>query len=338
MKGVVKLLAGLILALSTSGCGTFVAHCIARAPNRYPTWIAPRAPVELAFNPKLLTNFAAQFVTAGPLPARLCYRIVEPADYDLRITSTNWWDHGQSNYEFTFRASVPGQSNQWTASPCGTVFLLHGYGEAQFAMLPWALRLAQAGWRCVLVDLRGHGKSTGRHIYFGVKETQDMTQLLDALARDGQLTGPVEALGDSYGAVLAIRWITVDPRVRSIVAISPYDSLSNAVMNIRNEYADWVPKFMVKAGMKDLPSVLHIPAGEFDTSTVLKQNQVKALFVAGGLDRITPEAEVAYLRSLAISGSELVVVPEATHEALPYYFSVLAPPVLAWLARGQTAP
>ena len=38
------------------------------------------------------------------------------------------------------------------------------------------------------------------------------------------------------------------------------------------------------------------------------------------------------LRSLASPGSELIVVPDATHEALTYYFSELAPAVLLWLA------
>ena len=335
VKNAVRWLAGLILALCTSGCGTFIAHSIARAPNRYPTWIAPHAPVELAFNPKLLTNFTAQFVEVGPPSARLCYRIVPPGNYHLKITSTNWWEHHEKQFEFTFKASVPGQSNQWTGSPRGTVFLLHGYGEAQFAMLPWALRLAEAGWRCVLVDLRGHGKSTGRRIYFGVIETKDLSQLLDALTREKEVAGPVDALGDSYGAILALRWKAVDPRVHAIVAISPYAGLSNTVMNIRREYADWVPKMMVRTGLKDLPSVLQVPARELDTTTVLEHRPVRALFVAGGGDTITPVKEVEDLRSLALPGSELVVVPEATHEALPYFFPELAPAILAWLAGDK---
>ena len=70
----------------------------------------------------------------------------------------------------SFGADVPGRTNQWSAHPRGTVILLHGYGLAQFAMVPWAIRLAQSGWRCVLVDLRGHGKSTGKKVYFGTRE------------------------------------------------------------------------------------------------------------------------------------------------------------------------
>ena len=324
-----------VLALNTAGCGTFMARSIARAPNRYPSWFAPHAPVTLAFSPRLLTNFVARFVTVGPPPARLCYRVIEPADYRLKITSTNWWEHGQKQYEFGFSAVLPGQSNLWTGNPQGTVLLLHGYGEAQFSMVPWALGLAQTGWRCVLVDLRGHGKSTGQRIYFGVKETTDLSQLLDALARDKELTEPVDAVGESYGAVLALRWKTVEPRVGSVVAIAPYGNLSNTVMNIRQDYADWIPKVMVRAGLKQLPSVLQIPASEFDTTTVLERCPVKALFVAGGDDEIAPGKEVESLRSLALPGSEFIIVPDATHEALTYYFDALFPTIQAWLSGDK---
>jgi hypothetical protein len=35
-----------LLVLSTAGCGTFVAHRMAQAPNTYPTWFVPQAPVD----------------------------------------------------------------------------------------------------------------------------------------------------------------------------------------------------------------------------------------------------------------------------------------------------
>jgi len=168
-----------------------------------------------------------------------------------------------------------------------------------------------------------------------VKETNDMSQLLGALARDKKLTDPVSLVGESYGAVLALRLETVEPRIHSVVAIAPYASLSNAVLNIRQEYASWIPKVVIKSGLKKLPSVLQIPASEFDTTTVLKRTPVTALFVAGGEDKITSVKEVEQLRSLALPASELIVVPDATHEALTYYFSELVPPVLAWLTGAE---
>jgi len=270
----------------------------------------------------------------GPPPARLCYCVVEPADYHLRISSTNWLEHGRKQFQFTFRADLPGGSNVWTSAPRGTVVLLHGYGLAQFSLAPWALRLAQEGWRCVLVDLRGHGKSTGKRIYFGIQEAHDLSQLLDKLARDGRLKEPVAAFGESYGAALALRWKTVEPRVRTVVAITPYAGLSNTVLNLRHEYASWLPKTFVKAGLKKLPAVLEIPAGELDTTTELARRPVTALFVAGAEDKITPVTDVEQLRALAAPGSELIVVPDATHEAVTYFFDELVPPVLAWLSKA----
>ena len=257
----------------------------------------------LAFSPKFLTNFPKQFVAVGPPAARLCYRVVEPADYDLKVSSTNWLEHGRKQFEFNFHADLPGRSNVWTSAPRGTVVLLHGYGLAQFSMAPWALRLAQEGWRCVLVDLRGHGKSTGNQIYFGVRETHDLSQLLDELAQDGRLKEPVAAFGESYGAALALRWKTVEPRVRTVVAIAPYAGLSNAVLNLCHEYAGWLPKTFIKAGLKKLPSVLEIPAAELDTTTELARTPVTALFVAGAEDKITPVADVKQLHALAAPGS-----------------------------------
>jgi pimeloyl-ACP methyl ester carboxylesterase len=337
---VCRLVTGLLLLLLLpalgTGCGSFVARRMAQAPNTYPSWLAPSAPVLVSFNDSLLTNSPARFADVGPPPARLRYRVVEPADYHLKVISTNWIARGEVRYKFTFRAGAPIQTNAWTAAPRGTVVLLHGYGLAEFSMAPWAWRLAQEGWRCVLVDLRGHGKSTGKRIYFGVRESRDMSQLLDVLASRGQLAPPVAVIGESYGAALALRWKTMDPRVGGVVAIAPYGVLSNAVLNLCHVYAGFVPRALIRAGLKQLPAVLGVPGNELDTTTVLARHPVTALFVSGTEDNIAPPADVRSLFKEALPGSQLIVVPGATHEIVTYRFSELVPPVLAWLNINET--
>jgi pimeloyl-ACP methyl ester carboxylesterase len=326
----------LLLPLFGTGCGTFVAHRMTQAPNTYPSWLAPSAPVLISFNENHLINSPVQFADVGPPPARLCYCVVEPAEYHLKVIPTNWIERGEARYKFTFRTEVP-RTNAWTAAPRGTVVLLHGYGLAEFSMVPWALCLAQEGWRCVLVDLRGHGKSTGRKIYFGLKESRDLSQLLDVLTNHGQLAPPVAVIGESYGAALALRWKTIDPRVGSVVAIAPYGMLSNAVLNICFDYASFLPRAVIRAGLKQLPAVLGVQGDDLDTTTVLARHPVTALFVAGTKDNITPLADVQSLFKEALPGSELIVVPGATHETVAYRFSELVPPVLAWLGTNETA-
>ena len=336
VAALVRLALVLGVALASSGCGNFVARRMAQSPNTYPRWLTPPARVELAFDAVMLTNFPPHYAEVGPPTARLRYRIVEPADYNFTTSATNWMKRGRPYHHFSFGFKFTGPTNAWSAQPRGTVLLLHGYGVAQFAMAPWAMRLAQDGWRCVLVDLRGHGKSTGDRIYYGIQETRDLSQLLDQLARDGRVAGPVAALGDSFGATLALRLKATDPRVERAVAIAPYGILSNVVLNIYHEYADWLPRWFPRQGLKHLPGLLNVPAEELDTATVLARQPVAALFVAGGGDKISPEAEVRKLYAQAKPGSELLVVPEASHESVTYYFNGLVQPVLAWL-RGERA-
>src|ERR1041384_3906544 len=114
-------LALLASALLTTGCGGFVARRIAQSPNTYPRWLAASPRGQLGFAPEALTNVAAKTLEVGPPPARLQYRIVEPADYGLRMAATNWIKGKHPRFMFRFAASVPGGSNAWTASPRGTV-------------------------------------------------------------------------------------------------------------------------------------------------------------------------------------------------------------------------
>jgi pimeloyl-ACP methyl ester carboxylesterase len=317
-----------------TGCGTFMAHRMVQAPNTYPDWLAPSARVLLSYNDKLLTNDPVRFADVGPPSARLHYRVVEPADYHLKVIATNWVEHGEVQYQFSFRAETP-RTNVWSATPRGTVILLHGYGLAEFSMVPWAWCLAQEGWRCVLVDLRGHGESTGKTIYYGLKEARDMSQLFDVLENRGQLAPPVAVIGESYGAALALRWKTADPRVGRVVAIAPYVVLSNAVVNICHDYAGLLPQVFIRAGLKQLPTVLGVSSAELDTTTVLARHPVTAFFITGTEDDVIPPAEVRKLFAEALPNSQLIVVPGATHETVPYRFSELIPPVLAWLKTNE---
>lgn len=322
------------LALGARGFAGFLGRRIVQSPNTFPTLLAPKLRVRLRFSSKFPANFPVHFVSVGPHPALMHYRVVEPADFRLQTASTNWLERGKKYFGFTFDANMPGQPNEWTAAPRGTVVLLHGYRVGMYAMTPWALRLSQEGWRCVLVDLRGHGKSTGKRIYYGLQEAYDLTELLDQLERDGQLVGPVAAIGKCYGAALALRWKTIDPRVGAVVAITPYAELKSLVLNLRDDYFPWMPRALVGFGLRQMSSILDVPSNEFDTTTLLRRKPVPALFVAGGDDEVIPIADVRRLENLA-PGSELVIVPNATHEAVTYFFDELVAPVLDWFNRGN---
>ena len=332
------LLLGLFLG-GLTGCtpGGLIAHELVKSPNRQPGWLTkpgrllPPAKVTLTYYAALPERLMSrQEAVVGQPPARLEALVIEPGHYGFRASSH--WEISGSRPVFRFEMRLSPSTNSAEVPPQlrGTIFLLHGYALSKDVLLPWGFSLAEAGWRCVLVDLRGHGRSGGDHIYFGTREPEDLRDLLNELTRRQAISGPVGVLGDSYGATIALRWAAEDSRVHTVVALAPYDKLADAMEGIRQSYSAWVPRRWVRSAAAKLPNLLEVPPGRLDTSSALTDHTVEALFVAGEKDVVATVAAVQQLQELARPGSRLIILPQAAHEELPYEFDALEQPVKDW--------
>ena len=123
----------------------------------------------------------------------------------------------------------PAELSYWVLEPKmpvrGTVLLLHGFVADHHQLEGPAKALQKAGYRAVLVDLRGHGRSTGDHITFGVEDAVDLRQLTDHLQKEHLCGASVGVYGTSYGAATALLFAGSDPRVKAVVAVAPFASL-----------------------------------------------------------------------------------------------------------------
>ena len=171
------------------------ASAIADAPNR-----ALSVPPAADPPPAELDRFRARevHVDVGPPAARLSAWVLEPG-----------------------------------ASPRGTIVVLHGIRLDKRSMLPMGVALAEAGFRVVLPDLRGHGHSSGKHLSYGVTEAHDLSALLDQIP----LAGPVGACGYSLGGATAIQLAARDPRIRSVAALASFASLRGVTRDYLRRYA-----------------------------------------------------------------------------------------------------
>lgn len=324
--------AGLLAALLGAGCspGRLLARQMVRAPNSLPSCLAPAARVEYEL-PALGYHLSRAFVDVGPPPARLHLRLLAPGEYQTRVQNTN--RTAGRRHLFTFKVSVrlPPRPLPADEPLRGTVFLLHGYGVSLESLLPWALVLAEAGYQPVLVDLRGHGRSGGRRVSLGLVETRDLRQVLDHLLTRGDVREPVGALGESYGAALALRWAAQDERVRTVVAFAPYAELEPAILGLAADYVPWLPPAWVRQAVRRLPASLGAPAGALDTTPFVTGSDTPTLFVAAGEDPIAPPPVVARLARIHAGPAKYLAVPRARHENLPYHFDALRQPVLDWL-------
>ena len=195
------------------------------------------------------------------------------------------------------------------ASPRGTVFVLHGIRAHRGDLRAWASMLASAGFRVVLVDLRGHGRSTGDFLTYGVVESRDLTQVLDALEARGLRAGPVGVMGFSYGAAVALEWAGSDPRVEAVVAVAPFASLRTVV-----------PGYTILPLSRGFVNAAIDAGGReagFDPDRAspllaVPRTHAALLFIHGEDDHRVPPWHSRLLYAAA-ANAELVLVPRASH-------------------------
>lgn len=330
----------LVCCAVLSGCtpSGFVARQLIRAPNTFPQVVSPEPRLYFTFPEPVLETFPLQRATVGAPELTLAYRILPPADYRTRLTLTNHSGSTGPVPLYLFTSDIPGSPTPFTAQPRGTVVLLHGYGLSQDSMIPWALLLAEAGWRCVLVDLRGHGNSNGDRIHFGLRESADLTALIDELQRREQASWPVSVMGVSYGAAVALRWEMEEPRVRCCIAVSPYGRLGDAIEGLRAGYASWLPAGIIRRASEKMPSLVGAGPGGLDPMEWMQSHPVGALFVAAGEDEVATPDAIRALEARAATPAQVIEVPGASHEILPFRIDELRESVTDWLRDHGSAP
>jgi len=327
----------LAVAAAVAGCtpSGFIAGQLLRAPNTFPRVVAPEPRVYYTFPGSFLNAVPLQVATVGTPPVTLAYRVVTPAAYDAQMVRTQHPSASGMRPCFRFTARIPGAETTFSLRPRGTLVLLHGYALDQDSMVPWALLLAEAGWRCVLVDLRGHGASDGDRIHFGLQESRDLSALMDELVRRDQASWPAAVVGVSYGAAVALRWASEDSRVHPVVAITPYARLGDAVEGLRSEYAGWIPSGLLRRATDSLPERLGARPGGLDPAGWLRDGQVAAFYVAADGDVVAPPRAVRELHARSAPGSEYIELEGVTHELAPFHVEELSGPLRAWLEEGH---
>ncbi len=113
----------------------------------------------------------------------------------------------------------------------GTVILLHGHTGRKEDHLPICERFCAAGFRCILVDLPGHGDNPSTITTFGKNETQ----LIEDIFEDAQVTfgfpdQPALLFGVSQGGAIALQTAARHPeRWTAVASAATFSSLDRPI-------------------------------------------------------------------------------------------------------------
>jgi dipeptidyl aminopeptidase/acylaminoacyl peptidase len=194
------------------------------------------------------------------------------------------------------------------------VLVGHGIGGAR--SLGPAQVLNRHGYGVLTFDWRAHGESDGDLCTFGYHEVRDVAAALAWLQAQPDVDPErIGMLGESMGAVAAIRAAAQLPQIKAVVAESPYADLEEAIRNVWHG-----------TGLPSFPFVpLQIALGELQSGLDMVDLQplqdVAAisprplLIMAGGQDPITGAEAGTRLYAAAREPKDLWYEPELGHQS-----------------------
>ncbi len=285
----VLLLLSVVGTLASAGCTNTLSELIVSAPNH----ALPAVRTLSVGRSKLEGVDHAFHVPVGPPEAMLQVSIIDPKEPDGQVLARQ---------------------------PRGTVLVLHGiYAQSSF-MTRVARELADVGYRAVLVDLRGHGNSSGRFLTYGQQEARDLSQVIDALAYHRLIVGRLGVYGISYGGATAIQLAGLDPRVDAVVSVAAFSTMRDVIPGYVRSMTlglGWlVPdaiyqKAIDEAGRRggyepDLSSALD----------AIQKTDARVLLVHGKADMLVSHEHAIRMREAARDRTKLVLLPFEGHTSV----------------------
>jgi dipeptidyl aminopeptidase/acylaminoacyl peptidase len=229
--------------------------------------------------------------------------------------------------ELTTRVQAPDAALvSWVVDPAarpakGTVLLMHGVRMGKESLVRVGVALSDAGYRAVMVDLRGHGESSGRYLTYGAVEATDAKTVLDAVAASDGPLGCVGAYGFSYGASVALELGALDPRVKAVVAVSPFASLREVFGDYRRKYLPLpfrlLPDAWFEAAVDDASFIASFDPDASAPLRAVGHSGANMLMIHGAADTQVPDRHSRALVAAAGSRAALVSVPRAGHDDMP---------------------
>jgi len=233
-----------------------------------------------------------------------------------RIPAQTPADRGLDYRDVSFVTSDGLTLRGWYLPSQNGAAIIVGHGLVAHRLLEPAEILAQHGYGALTFDWRAHGESDGDLCTFGYHEVRDVKAALAWLKQQPDVDPErIGILGESMGAVTAIRAAARMPEIKVVVADSPYPDLEES---IRNNWRN--------ASLPEFPFVpLQIAMGEWQSGLSLDLMDPLAdvaaisprpiLLMTGGLDPLLgPDAGQRYYAA-AGEPKELWFEPNLGHVA-----------------------
>jgi pimeloyl-ACP methyl ester carboxylesterase len=208
-------------------------------------------------------------------------------------------------------------------------------------MLDLGRFLSRNGFRAVLVDLRGHGQSTGDWLTYGIVEARDLVTLIDDLEKRRLLSNALGVYGPSYGGGVALQLAAIDTRVRAVVVISTFSSALEAVTDhVRRIAPRWlVPPVTIDQAFRKADQLAGVRLEDARSTAAIAATRAACLILHGGADTLLPPRHGRALAAAAGNHAQLIVIDGEGHDSIFRDRSgTISRETLAWFRRWLSTP
>ena len=218
---------------------------------------------------------------------------VETYSFDKLCLKARYFDNGKKN----------------------TVILFHGYRSSAGRDFSCALKLyTDLGFNVLLVDQRAHGRSEGRLITFGVKESRDVISWID-FANKKYAPEKILLGGMSMGAttVLLAAGTKLPENVKAVVADCGYTSPTEIIKIVAKNFlkikADiFIPFLNIFCRLFGGFSIKGV-----STLKSLKKCEIPVIFIHGKADTFVPCEMSERAFAVCNEKSRIVIIDKAYH-------------------------
>lgn len=256
--------------------------------------------------PLLLANLAASYLMRRRFPDTPD----TPDDHGI----------GYENVTFPSRSDFLKIGAWWipagqTETARGTIIMCHGQEGSMDRDTPRMIALHKAGFNVLMFDFRGHGRSEGNQVTFGMYEKEDLLGALDYLV-DVRGIEKVGLYGFSMGAATGLITAALSERITCLVVDSPFGRLARTLSGwwrqrgvpipLAREMARWI-----------LAMCTLRTAGRIDQTDPIRWTvhigPRPILYIFGARDPYVSKRDIERMVSLTAGPTELWTVEKVGH-------------------------
>lgn len=198
--------------------------------------------------------------------------------------------------------------------PSPAVVLVHGLGDCIESYADLARRFGRRGHSVLLVEMRGHGRSEGRHTTLGGLERHDVEAGIVALQSRGLARGGLILSGVSMGSVAVLHAAAGRDDVRAVIAEAPYDSFRETMAHhakLLYGLPRWLPLLPMSIALAEWRA--GFDADAVDSVAAARRIRAPLLLIVDGADPRMPEAVVRRVLDAHPGPKRLWIAPGEGH-------------------------